>query len=379
LPILPISLIAVHARHALGALCCCLCLATAAIAQDTPKPAQSPAPPVAPGTEITVATRIIAPFVIKEGAGLSGFSVDLWNAIGTELGIKSRFVTYDMLPKLLEAVRGGQNHVGIAAISITSKRGETLEFSQPMFRSGLSIMVPANGHSLDVMGIMLSSGMLKAIGIFLLILLIPAHIIWFLARGRDDGLPISQKYIPGIFDAVFWCAESMGGAAQAHPRRIFARLAAIIWIYAGIVLISYFTAFATTSLTMQTLRGEINGPGDLRNKRVAAVEGSTSATYAGELGATIGAYKNFDAAAEAVLNGKAQAAVYDTPIIMYYAKNEPRVQIAGPQFRPESYGIAFPLGSPLRRPVDQALLKLVENGTYDSLYRKWFGQAEGGG
>ena len=188
---------------------------------------------------------------------------------------------------MLDAVRGGKHEAGIAAISITAQRGETMEFSQPMFRSGLSIMVPANAQTLDVLGIMLSTGMLKALGIFLLVLTIPAHIIWFLARGRDDGLPISENYFPGIFDAIFWSAELMGGAAQAHPHRVFAGFAAIIWIYAGIVLISYFTAFATTSMTMQSLRGEINGPSDLRGKRVAVVEGSTSAAYARELGATL--------------------------------------------------------------------------------------------
>lgn len=361
--------------RALGVFWLAVTIAAPALAQTPPQPAG----PIAPGTEIAVATRIIAPFVAKEGDGLSGFSVDLWNMIAAELGIKSRFVTYEKLPELLDAVRGSKNEAGIAAISITSERGARLEFSQPMFRSGLSIMVPANSQTLDVLGIMLSSGMLKALGIFLLILIVPAHIIWFLARGRDDGLPISEKYIPGIFDAVFWCAESMGGAAQAHPKRIFARVAAILWIYAGIVLISYFTAFATTSLTMQSLRGEISGPSDLRGKRVAVVEGSTSAAYARELGANLSSYKNFDAAADAVLRGKAQAAVYDTPIIMYFAKQEPRAQIAGAQFRPESYGIIFPLGSKLRRPVDQTLLKLLENGAYDNLYRKWFGQAAGGG
>ncbi len=357
-----------------------LCLAIeAAAAQGVPQPAPGPAETIAPGTEITVATRAIAPFVVQDGAELSGFSIDLWRAIGAQIGVKSRFVAYDTLNGLLDAVRAGKSEAGIAAISITSKRGESLEFSQPMFRSGLSIMVAANSQKLDVLGIMLSSGMLKALGIFLLVLTIPAHVIWFLARGRDDGLPIAEAYLPGIFDAIFWCAESMGGAAQHHPHRVFARVAAIIWIYSGIVLISYFTAFATTSMTVQSLRGEISGPSDLRNKRIAVVEGSTSAAYAGELGASLGNYKNFDAAADAVLHGKAQAAVYDTPVIMYFTRNEPRAQIAGAQFRPESYGIIFPVDSKLRRPVDQALLKLFEDGTYESLYRKWFGQTEGGG
>jgi len=42
-------------------------------------------------------------------------------------------------------------------------------------------------------------------------------------------------------------------------------------------------------------------------------------------------------------------------------------------FRKENYSIAFPDKSPLRKRVNEALLKLKENGTYESLYTKWFG------
>ncbi len=151
-------------RHALGALMFLLAMAGAALAQKAPQPTQAPAQPLPRATEITVATRLIAPFVIKDGTGFSGFSVDLWHAIGTELGIKSRLVAYDRLPELLDAVRSGKDEAGIAAISITAERGESLEFSQPMFRSGLSIMVPANSQKLDVLGIMLSSGNAEGAG-----------------------------------------------------------------------------------------------------------------------------------------------------------------------------------------------------------------------
>jgi polar amino acid transport system substrate-binding protein len=343
------------------------------------QPPAAAAPALPRGQTVAIATRAVAPFVMKEGSGLTGFSIDLWNAIAVELGIKSQYVVIDTLPKLLEAVRSGQTAAGVAAISITSQRGATLEFSQPMFRSGLSIMVPSDSRGgMNVMAIFFSWEMLKAVGIFALILVIPAHLIWLLARGRDDGLPIARSYFPGIFDAIFWCAESMAGAPQGHPSRVFARIAAVLWLYAGIVLIAYFTAFATTSMTMQSLRGEITGPGDLRGKRVAVVEGSTSAEYTRELGAATRNHKDFSSAAKAVIDGEVDAAVYDAPVIMYYVKNEPRAQMVGSQFRPEGYGIIFPLNSPLRRPVDTALLKLVENGTYDTLYRKWFGQGEGG-
>jgi polar amino acid transport system substrate-binding protein len=49
-------------------------------------------------------------------------------------------------------------------------------------------------------------------------------------------------------------------------------------------------------------------------------------------------------------------------------------ELAGPTFQHENYGIALPTGSPLIEPINQSLLKLRENGTYATLYRKWFGE-----
>lgn len=306
----------------------------------------------------------------------TGFSVDLWRAIAAETGLKYRFKIYKTLPELLDGVRSGADAAGIAAISITAKREQEFEFSQPMYRSGLSIMVPAESRKLNVAGSLISWQMLNVILTFFLVLAVPAHLIWYLARGQDEGLPIAETYIPGIFDAIFWCAESMGGAAQGHPKRVWARLIALVWVYAGLGLIAYVTAYATTTLTMQSLRGDINGPKDLDGKRVAVVQGSTSAQYVADLdGHTVDA-ANFDAAVAAMLSGKADAVVYDTPVVLYRVKNEPRVNVAGAPFHPENYGIVFPNGSELRRPVNLALLKLIENGTYDSLYKKWFGDAE---
>jgi len=39
----------------------------------------------------------------------------------------------------------------------------------------------------------------------------------------------------------------------------------------------------------------------------------------------------------------------------------------------ESYGSLFPPDSRFRKPVDEALLRIKENGEYDEIYRKCFG------
>ena len=62
-------------------------------------------------------------------------------------------------------------------------------------------------------------------------------------------------------------------------------------------------------------------------------------------------------------------------VLLYCASHEGKgkVQVVGPIFRKENYGIVFPDKSPLRKRVNEALLKLRENGAYDQLYKKWFG------
>jgi polar amino acid transport system substrate-binding protein len=66
--------------------------------------------------------------------------------------------------------------------------------------------------------------------------------------------------------------------------------------------------------------------------------------------------------------------VFDSPVLLYYAATAGRhtVRIVGPMLRKENYGILFPRGSALRKPVNEALLTLRESGIYDAIYAKWF-------
>lgn len=85
--------------------------------------------------------------------------------------------------------------------------------------------------------------------------------------------------------------------------------------------------------------------------------------------------KSIDQAYEKLLKGEVNAVVFDSPIILYYARNKGagKVSVVGPLFDLQYYGFLFPQGSELREPVNRALLKLRTNGIYDKLYSKWFG------
>ena len=120
---------------------------------------------------------------------------------------------------------------------------------------------------------------------------------------------------------------------------------------------------------------DIKSPADLKGKVVAVKLGTATVEYVDTLAAKkIVKFPNIDQAYLEVVTGGADAAVHDTPNVLYYIKTagKGRVKAVGPDVKAAQYGIAFPQGSPLRDKVNVALLEMMEDGTYAALYRKWF-------
>lgn len=330
---------------------------------------------------LRVATRAVKPFVFEDQGKLTGFSIELWNEIAKQLSLKSEYIVKPTVKELLASVNNHEAALGIAAISITAERELQWDFSQPMFDAGLQILVPANTADSSLIGNIVAGiftrDFLMMIGMVLLMIAIPAHIVWFLERRPAGNLLTHRGYFPGIFEAAWWSGATLGAQADQMPKSALARVAALIWMFTSIILIAYFTASVTSNLTLQQLRGDIKGPEDLPGKKVASVKGSTSVEYLRQHNVEVSEFAKVEEAYQALLQGQVAAVVYDAPVLLYYASHEGKgkVQTVGAIFRKENYGIAFPANSSHRKPVNEALLKLKENGTYDQLYSKWFGGA----
>lgn len=177
---------------------------------------------------------------------------------------------------------------------------------------------------------------------------------------------------------MWWATSTLATQAEEMPKSPWGRFVAVIWMFSSVIFVAYFTATVTTSLTVQQLRGTINGPQDLPGKRVATINGSTSEGYLRQRHIRATEFPAVDKAYEALLNKQVDAVVFDAPVLQYFAAREGKGKVitVGQVFRRESYGIAFANGSPLRKPVNNALLQLKENGTYDHLLNKWFNAAD---
>jgi polar amino acid transport system substrate-binding protein len=174
---------------------------------------------------------------------------------------------------------------------------------------------------------------------------------------------------------------TIGSQVDEMPRTWLGRLIALFWMFCAIVFVAYFTAAATSSLTVKSLKGSIQGPSDLPGKSVVTLTGSTAAAFAKQHNAKVMEVADLAAAMKLVESGQVAAVVADAPVLQYYVANEGqgRVQLAGDVFRREFYGIVVANDSALRAPINTALLEMEEDGAYQALVDQWFKPDNSGG
>ena len=352
-------------------------------APDTPAAAATL--PLA-GKKLRVAVRFVPPFVFLKDDKPTGFSLDLWNALAKATGAETDLQIIDTLPHILDSVKAQQSDLAIYSISITAKRELDYDFSQPMFDAGLQVAVRAGASSNSSMAMgtlfqsFLTGPILNLLALLAFLILIPAHLVWIFERNHPKSELVSKPYFPGIFKAMWWATGAAGGQQLDYPHSPFGKVISALSVFTSVIFVAYFTAAVTSAMTVNQLKGDIAGPEDLPGRRVGVVAGSTSAAVVQGIGAKTTDFPAYKDALEALGQSKIDAVVYDAPVLLYYAAHDGKgkVQVVGTLFHRENYGILFPPGSPLRKPINEALLELRESGGYDALFKKWF-SSEGGG
>ena len=333
--------------------------------------------------EIRVAAIIAPPITMEQNGNLTGFSVDLWNAIAARLKVKTSYQIMPDVNHLEEALRS-KNVDLILGLFITSARDEVFDFSIPTLQAGLQIMVRDTGEKAgtanplsDLMRLLFSRTTLLWLGVALLIVLIPAHLVWFLDRRDPESMLSNRNYFPGIFEAIYWGLSSLTSQAQTMPHQWAGRVISNFWMFVSVVFVALYTAQLTATLTVQQIRGAIEGPDDLPGKQVATLAGTTAADYLREQHVQVAEFATTDQMFSALLDKKVDAIVTAAPLLLYYAAHDGkgRVKTVGPEFNTAPAAIMVQLDSPLRRKINLALIALREKGTYQQIYDKWFGAA----
>jgi polar amino acid transport system substrate-binding protein len=328
-------------------------------------------------TTLDVAIKPLDPFVLgTTTTEPSGYSIDLWNEIAERNGWKTRWVWNETVGDLLDDVVANRADVGIAGISMTRAREETVDFSYPIYDSGLLIAVTDQPRSwVSTLRGSVSGGVVRLIGLLALLIFLAGHVVWLIDRRKSTE---ASPYRKGFGEAWWWAGKTLGSAdfGEKEPQRPIGRLFALLWMFTGIIIIANFTAAVSSQLTVDRIEGRIKGVQDLPGKSVLTVAGTTADAWLTQQGIAHGTVDRIESAYPQLLDERVDAVVFDAPVLLRWTATASggRARTVGSVFNPEPYGIALPEGSELREAINASLLELAGDGTTQRLRTKWFGQ-----
>jgi polar amino acid transport system substrate-binding protein len=329
--------------------------------------------------ELVVVIKELEPFVIFEGTRITGFSIELWEEIANRLGVAYEFEVVELVGEQIDATAAGAADVAIAGISITAERERLIDYSHPYFESNLKLMIPTGTRELrtvrQVFGAFFSPAVWRISVVFFGLILVVAHIIWLVDRGRNADFP--SNYLVGIWESIWWAAVTVTtvGYGDKTPKSRAGRVIGLFWMFSGLFLLANFTASITTVLAVQHLSVQVDSLEDIATDGIATIKGSTASNYLQEAGFTVLETETLAEAVAYMNRGAAAGIFYDAPTLEYYKHTVGgrHVTILPEIYERDMYGIALPEDSPLRTPINIALLETIEDGTYDQIRRRWFG------
>jgi polar amino acid transport system substrate-binding protein len=321
----------------------------------------------------------IAPFVMPNSDPLAGFSIDVWNEVARRLHLTFalRLVAPD---DRFPALERGEADVAIGLIVMTPEDEQRVDFSTPYFDSGLQIMVraQAEGRFLSTFHSIPWAAIGELFGVALLIVLLLANVLWLVERRSNPRF--RKKYLTAIGEGL-WGSMLIIATGEYGDREtpdVVRRIAVVAMWLLGVVLVAQLTATVTSSQTLARLQSEIRGPGDLPGKAIAATPGTIAGDYLNGLGLPFTHMAEPGDGIRMLKEGQVQAVVLSAAVLQYLAAQPANrgLQVVGPIFRPYKIAMAVKNGSPLRKQINEALLAIYQDGTYEGIYAKWFAQSK---
>ena len=333
------------------------------------------------GRKLTVGTREAMPFAMKSDHGeWTGISIDMWTEIAEEAGLEFEYVERD-LEGLLEGVGSGELDLAVSALTITSERERTLDFSHPYYASGLGIAVRSDAKRslFSMIRSIFSKQLMKTLLVVIILVFVVGLLVWLFERNRNPE-QFGGTSGSGLWSGFWWSAVTMTtvGYGDKSPVTPGGRIIALVWMITGLVAISTLTASMASALTLNELQGGITGSDDLPGASVGTIRDSTSAEWLDARAIGHDTYDDAGAALSDLAEGKLDAVIYDFPILQYLSRRhyQDTVRVLDESLGRQDYGVAFPQESPLREIVNRRILELIEGREWQSIRSRYLGDGE---
>merc|ERR550532_1842247 len=309
---------------------------------------------------------------------------------------------------MLGEVMDGTADFCIADISVTSQRASAFSFSMPWMNLGISILYVKPRAAAPSMLAFLDP-FTTDVYVFTLIMFVTITLlIYVLARFSPmqweepsncirDPTELTNQY---NFLNSFWfiLGAFMQQGSDVCPESLSVRFCAGMWFFFALIMIASYTANLAAFLTVETLERPIESVEDLAAQSeiwYGAVRGGSTYSFFeksdDEVYQKLAAFmagihqgevmmKNNEAGLNKVLEAEGKYAFFmESAQIQYHQERKCKLSQVGGLLDSKGYGIATRLGTPYKGLLDQAILKMMEQGVLHRLKVKWWKQKRGGG
>uniref|UniRef100_A0A8C2IVW1 Glutamate receptor n=1 Tax=Cyprinus carpio TaxID=7962 RepID=A0A8C2IVW1_CYPCA len=295
----------------------------------------------------------------------------------------------------------GKADVAVAPLTITLVREEVIDFSKPFMSLGISIMIkkptkskPGVFSFLDPLAYEIWMCIVFAyIGVSVVLFLVSrfSPYEWH-ADDCEEEADQEQTNEFGIFNSLWFSLGAfMQQGCDISPRSLSGRIVGGVWWFFTLIIISSYTANLAAFLTVERMVSPIESAEDLakqteiaygtldagstkeffRRSKIAVFEKMWSYMKSADPSVFV---KTTDEGVIRVRKSKGKYAyLLESTMNEYIEQRKPcDTMKVGGNLDSKGYGIATPKGSPLRNPVNLAVLKLNEQGLLDKLKNKWW-------
>ena len=334
---------------------------------------------------LVVAVSDGPPTTIKNADGTwSGICVDAWKQVAEALGLKYTF--REVEPK--DIMARGLDELGVDVLTCLGPNPRTekvMDVTHPFLISGLAIATRASSTSgvSRIANQVLSWRFARNFGVLLLIIFVVGVLVWRIERNTSPD-EFGGPPLKGIGGGIFWTVESLFAKPKPLSRRLRSRLVSLFWVFACMILISGVTAKLAAEFTVNQLSGTVAGVRDLPRVRVGAgvATSGNRGTGARYLDAHGIAYRPFTSDHTSTLEmlavldrGELDAVVASSLELQFLVNSRypGRLIVLPDSVQPTMLSFGLQLGSPLRKQIDLALLKLAESGVFKQIVSQYVG------